>query len=419
MTLTELKTELKKYQYFEDMGFIEASLASIISARLKLGDPLWLILIGPSSSGKSQVLRPLAMTDNLFMHQIDDLTENTFLSAMKSKGGGEMSLLNRIGPRGMIVISDLTGIFSKPAEARAAILSQLRMIYDGEMTKHSGSTSKAISWKGQLGIIAGSTPSIYKNLEEVAMMGERFMYYRLKDYSAQKAGHIALNRAGGVASANKELAELYDRYLKEVVLYTMSKGDIVLSDVVKDHIINTAIFAENIRSVAGFDYKGENIISIPVPAMPMRTALQLSVLAKAQLAMKRHELKDDNAELGENELKIIDWCAYSLANEEKRACLRALASFSNEVYVSTSKIADVIGLPTHITRSILQVLSSVKVVDRSGDGSGLTWKITNKSDSDFVKRVEGVFEDMVIDRVSTNEDEGESDREADRIWDKI
>jgi predicted transcriptional regulator len=352
------------------------------------------------------------------MHMLDDLTENTFLSAMKGKTGEELSLLNRIGPRGMIVISDLTGIFSKPSEARAAILSQLRMIYDGEMTKHSGSKGKPISWKGQLGIIAGSTPSIYKKFEEVAMMGERFMYYRLKDYGAENAGKIALNRVGGVDNTNKELAELYDKYLKEVVLYTMSKSELVLSDVVKEHLIQTAMLAERIRTVAGFDWKNEVIINIPIPAMPMRTALQLAVLAKSLLAMKRHETKDDGVDLGQEEFDIIDWCAYSLANEEKRACLRVLATLGDSLYTSTASVSDVIGLPTHVTRSILQVLAAVKVVDRSGNGDGLTWRIANRKDKNFIRRVENVAETVLEGRQTSLEDVGENNEEAERIWNK-
>jgi hypothetical protein len=99
MTLEELKTEIKTYQYFEDTDIIDVALASIISTRLKLGNPIWLIIIGASSGGKSQILRPLALTDAKFMHRVDDLTENTFLSGIS---GDDSSLLKRIGKNGMI-----------------------------------------------------------------------------------------------------------------------------------------------------------------------------------------------------------------------------------------------------------------------------------------------------------------------------
>ena len=59
-----------------------------------------MILIGPSSGGKSQILRPLALTDPKFLHRVDDLTENTFLSGGNIQGGGDISLLTKIGEKG-------------------------------------------------------------------------------------------------------------------------------------------------------------------------------------------------------------------------------------------------------------------------------------------------------------------------------
>ena len=195
MKLHELKTEVQKYQYFEDTKIIDVSLASILATRMKLGDPVWLVIIGASSGGKSQILRPLSLTDGKFIHRVDDLTENTFLSGAKvSKGEENPSLLKKIGDHGLLVISDLTVLFSKSAESRATILSQFRMLYDGEMIKYSGNSAKPIEWRGHLGVIAGSTPSLYRNFEEVADMGERFIYYRMKEYDGHKATKLALER---------------------------------------------------------------------------------------------------------------------------------------------------------------------------------------------------------------------------------
>jgi len=103
MKLHDLKQEIEKYQYFEDTNIIDVALASIIATRMKLGEPVWLVIIGPSSGGKSQILRPLALTDPKFLHRIDDLTENTFLSGMKMGGDKDAALLKRIGSSGILV----------------------------------------------------------------------------------------------------------------------------------------------------------------------------------------------------------------------------------------------------------------------------------------------------------------------------
>ena len=124
MKFSELKQKVAEYLHNEDDGMIKIALAAIIATRLKIGDPVWLIIIGPSSGGKSQVLRPLALTDTKFIHRVDDLTENTLISgAMVKKGAREISLLNRIGALGIIVISDFTVIFSKNPSGRSASMA--------------------------------------------------------------------------------------------------------------------------------------------------------------------------------------------------------------------------------------------------------------------------------------------------------
>lgn len=400
MKLEELKLEIQKYQYIEDTNIIDIALASIISNRLKLGDPIWLVIIGASSGGKSQILRPLAMTDTKFMHRVDDLTENTFLSGMKTQEG-DMSLLSRIGERGMIVISDLTVIFSKSPETRATILSQFRMIYDGEMIKFSGNMKNPLVWKGYLGILAGSTPSIYSKFEEVSDMGERFIYYRMKDYDAKKATKLALGRKIFGKELDNILSVMYEEYMKEVISQA-SIENIAISEMVNDRIIEVAILSERIRTTIQMDWKGENINKVPTPAMPMRVALQLMAIARGLYVMRGRELN-------ENDLSILDWCAYSLANEEKRACLEVLAGIPFNTACSTSQVADEIGLSTAVIGNILQSLSAVGILERTGGTNGLLWRIENESDHITIRRINKTTKDIFFkDRQVTREEVEES-----------
>lgn len=388
MKLSALKQEVQKYQYMEDTKLIDVSIASIIATRLKIGDPVWLVIIGASSGGKSQILRPFSMTDKKFIHRVDDLTENTFLSGLKSNDG-EISLLKRIGPQGIIVISDLTVLFSKQAEARATILSQFRMIYDGKMTKFSGNSTKPIEWEGYMGVIAGSTPSIYSHFEEVADMGERFIYYRMKDFDPHKATQLALSRKKFGKELDEELAKMYRDYIMAVI-EAYDGREIDFSQEVRNRITEVAYFAEKVRTVAHKDRWKETIDRIPVPAMPMRVALQLSSMGKCLAIIQNYET--GSYELTESDLSTLDWIGYSLANEEKRHVLKVLAMVEFGEETSTSTIADHIGLATPITNVILQNLSAVGVVARSGDGSTLRWRIKDQKDYDIVRRIEHIVE---------------------------
>ena len=405
MKLSEIKQEIRKYQYLEDTDLIDAVIAAGIANRMKFGDPVWLIVIGASSGGKSQILRPIAVSDVNFVHRIDDLTENTFLSGAKSKAGEENSLLIRMGTHGIIVISDLTVLMSKGGEARATILSQFRMIYDGEMIKHSGSSAKPIEWKGYMGIVAGSTPSIYSSFEEVSDMGERFVYYRMKEFDASKATHLALSRGKYGRELDEELAKLYGDYTRAVVKMQKQNPDFELSESVKLRIIEVASFAERVRTTAHMDFKGEVIVRIPTPAFPMRVALQLMSIAKGLATMRKYEGREDMS-LDESDLRIIDWVGWSLANEEKRACLRILASVAFDGSLNTATVADKIGLDTRIIGLVLQNLSAVGVLERNGSDGSLTWTFKKENDWKLVRRIEGIEDIALITNRETTQDDG-------------
>lgn len=410
MNLIELKQEVEKYQYLEDTNIIDVALASIVATRLKLGDPIWLVIIGASSGGKSQILRPLSLTDDKFLHRIDDLTENTFLSGMNvGKGKGDPSLLMRIGSLGMLVMSDLTVLFSKTSESRNAILSQFRMIYDGEMVKYSGTSDKSIKWKGYLGVLAGSTPSIYSHFEEVSDMGERFIYYRMKDYDPEKATRLAMSRKIYGKELDDKLSNLYGDYIKEVVT-AYGGEEIVLPQNISDRILQIAMFAEKVRTVAHTDFY-KTIDRIPVSAMPMRVALQLITIAKGLYIMR-------NGDLSDKDMEIIDWCGYSLANEEKRACLKVLGGVEYNKYVSTQNIADKIGLATSVVGLLLQNLGATGILTRTGGNDGLMWTIKHESHWKIVRRVEkiDIIEEIEERRITQGEDLKQL---ADENFDKI
>lgn len=413
MTFLELQKEISKYLHTEDYGMTRIALASIISTRLRLGDPVWMILIGPSSSGKSQILRPLALTDSKFIHRVDDLTENTFLSGMKvKKGEKDISLLKRIGSLGIIVISDLTVLFSKNSESKNAILSQFRMIYDGEMIKYSGTNSEPIKWNGSLGVIAGSTPSIYTHFEEVADMGERFIYYRMKDYDVETATRQSLKRKIFGKQLDETLSEFYAEYIKEAVLNSKDVPDI--SENVFDRIVTIAMLAANLRTPTHYDRYEKAIDRVPVPEMPMRVALQLSALAKGLSVMQYYDT--GSWELTEEDIQHIEWCAYSLTNEERRACLRVLANIEYDIAITTSAVADQIGLSTTITSMNLQHLAAIGILERGGGPGGLSWKIIKKHTWETIRRLEKIED---ISDVKNREISGEENEKNDDDFDKF
>lgn len=405
MKLQELKEKIKTYQYLEDTNIIDVALSSILCTSLSLGAPVWLVIIGASSGGKTQILKPLSMTNDKFIHSVDDLTPNTLLSGANIGKGKDPSLLTRIGKKGIIVISDMTVLFSKDAAVRDEILGAFRMMYDGYYTKNVGNKAEALKWEGEIGIIAGSTPSIYGHFEAVADMGERFIYYRMKEYDALKATQIAMSREIYGKELHQKLSNYYAEYIKDVIDYHSTHEIPDIPEDIKQRIMRVAVLTERIRTTSHVDWQ-RNMDKLPVAAYPMRLSLQMRSIAKGLQLMRLAE----GEELGSEDFKIIDWVGYSLANEEKRACLRHLCQQPYDKFVKTHTIADLVGLDTNIIKIILQNLSAIGILKRSGQNGEFTWKIADRDDWELIREIEGVINDTESEeRDSTPEEQEEID----------
>jgi hypothetical protein len=141
--------------------------------------PTWLMLIGPSSSGKTAMLETLNKLPKLY--RLNTLTPNTFLSGLKdkknTKASDKNSLLTRLGPSIILTMKDFTSILSLRHENKSEIISQLREIHDGFYQKAVG-TGPVPSWTGRLTLITCCTPAIDKDRMAFRTMGDRFIEIR-------------------------------------------------------------------------------------------------------------------------------------------------------------------------------------------------------------------------------------------------
>jgi hypothetical protein len=174
--LDALIERFKKWLHVEDPSTLYTLCAAKISHRLQ-GDPVWLMIIGPSSDGKSELLRAFTQPGEI---TLDDLSEHTFVSGYQSKATKDIpqfaqTLANRIW-----YIYDLSIMMSKPFEERSTIFSDLRMIYDGRLIKRFGNKTHFDIPTPNNTLICGSTPVIDRTILEDQLMGTRFMTWRTK-----------------------------------------------------------------------------------------------------------------------------------------------------------------------------------------------------------------------------------------------
>lgn len=353
MNRGEFYKELHKLLYIEDTNAIDTMMACVVANSLMIGDPVWLTLVGPSSAGKSQLIRPYIKANPGLFLQIDDLTENAFISGQLR----EKSKLFEIKGSGIIAMDDLTVLFSKGNEEKAAILSQFRMLYDGRLTRVFGNSKDGKStctWEGFAGLLAGSTPAIYRHFSEVADMGERFVIYRMKDIDVDKLMEMVMGNSLPASELDEKISNLYKERIQTIV---QSDETLELSEEVMERLKTAAKWCTLLRTPVQLDWRGEYMTAMPVPESPVRVYKQLLVLAKAFARMAK---ADGEKELPEEYIRAIEWVAYSIADDLRRETYETVMRYGGN---KASRLAGIMGFDQRVVQLELVKLQSIGLLE--------------------------------------------------------
>jgi hypothetical protein len=169
--LAHVVEEFQRHLWLPDPGIVYVTLGTVAANRMP-GDPVWTLLVGASSSGKSETVNALDKLPEY--HPVSTFTEAGLISGSMD---GTRGLLMDVGAEGLLVFKDLTTILSKHTSDRDGVLGCLREVYDGAYTRRLGNKGGKITWEGRLGLIAAVTEMI--DDYDLGQLGERFIRYRL------------------------------------------------------------------------------------------------------------------------------------------------------------------------------------------------------------------------------------------------
>lgn len=423
MKLADVKKEFEKYIVIKDAHILEMVLGSLIANLLVDRDPVWLMIVAPSSGGKTTFIAPSVTVPGV--HFLDDLTEKTFLSGFKVRGK-ETSFLKLV-TSGVLAFSDFTNVLSKKQDSRGEILSQMKMVYDGDFVKRTGTGS--IEWHGKMGFLGASTPDIYMYLESGRSMGERFIYYWME----QPTDDEIVDKQQQVSLSSKEITaimkEMYAAYIKSVDEWIQKNGvpELNMTGAQRYAIRRAAIFCVNGKATVHTDFKTGKADSIPNKAGVGRDAKMFETMVHTLQIMNCYEHDDPTLPVEPWMVEVVEKCAYSSINRERRKILEVLVSTDTPISASEIGAKEGLGLERESVEKYLIPMHAVGLVKKLTVGNKFKWFITDENTIDFVKRVSKNVVDNThvegIELTGDEEDEQSSDEgmspEDKELWNSV
>lgn len=326
-------------------------------------DPVWTLLVAPPSSGKTEainLLSGLACT-----HLVLELTAKTLATGHK----GAEHLLPKLTGK-VVLIKDMSSIFSKRDHEIGELLDQFRQIYDGRIIFNWGSGKEPLDWRGKIGLIAGCTEDIFDRHKVISEMGDRFMYMPVQYFHnpAERRRVASAARRNGCfdGTLRRDLRERVHNFVNSLVGQPLYSDEVEVSEEV-GHVIDTmAEFATRARGYVPRDFHGE-VAASPQLEGSGRMAKSLDLVVRAM------GIVNQTGRLARGDLSIVRRLAFGGTKPIRREilmCLRQRSLQGQREYVGVSTIAAAIRRPRRTVVRALEDLVMVGLLDQERVGSG-------------------------------------------------
>jgi hypothetical protein len=349
--IDETLAVFKRWLVLPDLTPVLAVLGAAAANYLP-GDPVWLGLIVPPSSAKTELLNSIAVLPNTVAAAT--MTPAGPLSGTPKKQrdkGAKGGLLQQIGKFGILVCKDFGLILSMHTETRAEVMAALREIYDGSWTRHIGSDGgRTLSWAGKIGLVFAATSAIDSYYSVIGSLGDRFLFCRLA--TANPHNQIASARKHGgatVTQMRKELAESVARLFagRSSLLRAMSEDEV-------EALAPTVALAVRLRGAVERDRRTRELDAV------------LGAEGAARLWLTLEQTFGGLVSLGiarETALATVRTIALDSVPPQRLAAYRFVQKYSGQD-VETSDVAGELGLPITSTRRVLEDLAAYRLLKR-------------------------------------------------------
>jgi hypothetical protein len=327
-----------------------------VAANYLEGDAVWLGVIAPPSSAKTEILNATSALPEVV--QTATVTPAGLLSGTpkKQRDKGAMGgLLRQIGDFGILVLKDFGSVLSMHPETKAETLAALREVYDGSWTRHVGTDGgKTLAWKGKIGLVFAATGVIDSHHSVLGAMGDRFLLSRMAPAEGQAQFARSLQHVGATTKQmRKELAEAVAR------LFAGRRAQARPINASEIERIGSAIsLVVRLRGAIARDRRTNEIDAIYGAEGTARVGLALERLLAGldTLGVDRAMAMD-----------VVLSVAMDSVPPQRRAAYEYVCKYGT---VKTADVAVKLGLPTSTARRVLEDLTAYRLLERRSLGQG-------------------------------------------------
>lgn len=383
--IAEIKLEqvfevFKKWLYLKNTDGIEIMLSTVVANKIQ-GDPIWMFLVAPPGSAKTELIQSL--NDCQVVHAVSSLTPHSLISGSPHTGGKDPSLISTIKDK-VLSIKDFTTIMQMRDSERDEIFGILRDAYDGTCSKTFGNGITR-SYKSKFGIIAGVTPVIYHLDAQSQSLGERFLKFSIEaNLKHEKESAIIDTAIGNINQETAMRSELCDIVRKFIEWTYYKMADLptdklpTLPQEIKEDIVALVKFGARMRGTVSRDkYRTEMINARPSSEIGSRLGKQLAKLTQAIAIVNGRNTVDFH------DYDLVKKCMMDTISQKIEDVVRCLHEEcpTQDDSINTKAVSVKTKYPQSTVVRTLQDLTMLELVRRVGGANKAEWTLTKYSRS--------------------------------------
>ncbi len=219
-------------------------------------------------------------------------------------------------------------------------------------------------------------------------MGERFIYYWLEQPTNQEIMDKQAEHNLSAKEITIRLQDYYQSYFEEVRDFAdEAKIELKMSDEQKRRVQDAAIFCVNGKAPIHTDFKSGKPDAIPNISGVGRDSKIFDTLLHTFQIMNCFEHTDKDLCVEDWMIDVVEKCAYSSVNRERRKILEILVERNGAMTATQIGASEGLGLEKTSVEIYLHPLHAVGMIKKKTNGNSHTWFIDDPAVISFVRRV--------------------------------